>query len=295
MCDYVVGADSAWSEHYHVDPAKTCIRQTCRKYIRLSVLAIVLLAVFITIHHLSNVKLHQPFSSPFTDDDLRSLNLTLSTVLDVLNQLNTTYFMTGGTLLGSYRHHGRVPWDDHVDLMLNSSDEGPIWISLTKLIPDYGLFVSGYMDNPYPWKVYPRRHGRWVPFRPFRWPFVDLQFFVSNVTHLCNGSPSNLDQCWPRSSLFPLRLRPFGRFQIPAPCDTESALSVEYRNIKVCVSPTYPHIALPWRRQVAVWCFLLADSHPMVVRYSPSANHTVIESLMLGNRTLYTIIVQNGC
>ena len=139
----------------------------------------------ITIHRHNNVDLNELFASPFTDDDLHSLDLTLGIVLDVLNRLNTTYFMNGGTLLGSYRHHGRIPWDDDIDLMLNSSDKQVIWRSLTLLKPDYGLFLSGDIDSSYHWKVYPRRHGRSVPLKPFRWPFVDLLFFVENVSHLC--------------------------------------------------------------------------------------------------------------
>ena len=35
---------------------------------------------------------------------------------------NISYFMTEGTLLGIYRHHGLIPWDDDVDLMIKASE-----------------------------------------------------------------------------------------------------------------------------------------------------------------------------
>jgi len=272
------------------------------KYCRLSLPVAVLTAwVVVTIYRQRTVDLDDLFVSPLTEDDLCSLQLTLSSVLNVLERLNVTYFMTGGTLLGSYRHHGRIPWDDDVDLMVNSSDKQLIWKSLTALKPDYGLFLSGYIDSPYHWKVYPRRHGQPVPLKPFRWPFVDLLFFRENTTHLYNESPWFRYECWPRSTVFPLRRRPFDAFQIPAPCDMERVVAVTY-DASVCVSRGWSHIydlPMPWR-SVAVPCTTLAQRHPMVVRQPTTITNTrsyqqVAEPLMLGNRTLHTVILYSGC
>jgi len=262
--------------------------------------ALLTACAIIAVYQKATVDTDELFASPFTTDDLRSLDLTLGTVLKVLNRLNVTYFMNGGTLLGSYRHHGRIPWDDDIDLMLNSSEKQLIWRSLTALKPDYGLFLSGYIDSPYHWKVYPRRHGRTVLLKPFRWPFVDLLFFLENETHLCNESPWWRDECWPRSIVFPLRRRPFGSFHIPAPCDLQRAVAVDY-DTSVCVSRGWSHVydvPTPWR-SVTVPCVTLAHRHPMVVRSSAASytgpHQVIAESLMLGNHTLHTIILNNGC
>ena len=40
----------------------------------------------------------------------------LDDVVATLESLQTTFFMSGGTLLGSWRHHGMIPWDDDIDL-----------------------------------------------------------------------------------------------------------------------------------------------------------------------------------
>jgi len=278
----------------------SALRQAVRRYPRSFVVILFLGALnILVICRCLCGDLDDLFASPFTKDDLRSLELTLGTVLKVLNRLNITFFMTSGTLLGSYRHHGRIPWDDDVDLMVNSSDKELVWRTLTALKPDYGLFLSGYIDSPFHWKVYPRRHGRWVPFRPFRWPFVDLLFFGANDTHIWNESPWFRHERWPRFAVFPLRLRPFGEFYIPAPCDMER--SVNY-DLSVCVSRGMSHIydlPMPWR-SVTVPCTTLAQRHPMVVRQPSSAANTgsyqeVVESLMLGNRTLHTITLYHGC
>jgi len=265
-------------------------------YRRFLLVALLVACIIIAIQRQSTVDPDELFVSPFSDDDLRSLDLTLGTVLNVLNRLNVTYFMNGGTLLGSYRHHGRIPWDDDIDLILNASDKQLIWQSFTALKPEYGLFLSSFH-----WKVYPRQHGRTVPSKPFRWPFVDLLFFLENDTHLYNESPRWRCECWPRFTVFPLRQRPFGDFRIPAPCDMERVLAVDYDNTSVCVSRGYNHaddVPMPWR-PIRVPCASLADRHPIVVRRSAASNtgphQAVAESLMLHNSTLHTIIFDIGC
>jgi len=276
-----------------------CVRQKRRSHARRLLVVLLTSYSVLVLYRQLTVEVNELFASPFADDDLQSLKLTLGIVLNVLNRLNVTYFMASGTLLGSYRHHGRIPWDDDVDLIVNSSDKELIWKSLTALKPDYGLFLSGYIDSPYHWKVYPRRHGRKVPLKPFRWPFVDLLFFRENVTHVWNESPWFWDECWPRSAVFPLRRRPFDAFQIPAPCDVESVLGQNF-DMTVCVSRGWTHVydaPIPWR-SVKVRCSVLAARHPMVVRH-PRRNIgerlMVTESLVLANRTLHTTSIQCGC
>ena len=270
-------------------------RKHCYCFRLILLVALPVLCVIITILFQCTVNPDQVFTSPFAEDDIRSLALTLATVLNELNRLNVTYFMNGGTLLGSYRHHGRIPWDDDVDLILNSSDKQLIWRSMAALKPDYGLFMRRYI-----WKFYPRRHGHTVPLKTFRWPLVDLFFFVENETHLWNEMPWWRHECWPRSTVFPLRPRPFGDFRIPAPCDVDSAVAVLY-DTRMCVSRSKSHaydLSIPWR-PLTVPCATLAHRHPMVVRRSTASNNgrhqAVAESLMLGNRTLHTIILHNGC
>ena len=99
-------------------------RNCCRLFLVLSLSAA---CVVVVVYRRLVVDLDFRFSSPCTDEDLRSLNLTLATLLAELTRLNVTYFMNSGTLLGSYRHHGRIPWDDDVDLMVNSSEKRLIY------------------------------------------------------------------------------------------------------------------------------------------------------------------------
>jgi hypothetical protein len=263
----------------------------------------VLLLSLLTVSSLLVIKqyaatVQQHFDTSLTDVDQHSLDITLNTLIQVLDRINVTYFMTAGTLLGSYRHHARIPWDDDVDILVRSTDKPIVWKALTALYPHYGLFLGGHIDRPYHWKFYPRRvHGNGVLFKPFRWPFVDLLFYVENETHVWNESPWFTDERWPRQAVFPLTRRPFGDLWLPAPCDTAAVLAVNF-NTEICVSRSRSHIydipLLPGTSR-SVPCSTLADRYPFVQRKTVANNaNQVTEQLVLGNKTLRTIVIQVG-
>ena len=65
-----------------------------------------------------NSSLHhfQPRITPIQKQQLLDL---VKEFTNAVTSLNLTYFMAGGMLIGSWRHHGFVPWDDELDLMMN--------------------------------------------------------------------------------------------------------------------------------------------------------------------------------
>ena len=51
------------------------------------------------------------FYPRLTKENANAFLLAMDKVAEVLNKANLSYHMCGGTLLGSYRFHGFIPWD----------------------------------------------------------------------------------------------------------------------------------------------------------------------------------------
>ncbi|NDV77461.1 phosphorylcholine transferase LicD [Dysgonomonas sp. 511] len=56
----------------------------------------------------------------------------LITVTNICDKHNIPYWLSGGTLLGSIRHGGFIPWDDDIDIELLRPD----YLKLLKILPE---------------------------------------------------------------------------------------------------------------------------------------------------------------
>ena len=57
-------------------------------------------------------------------------------ILDVFAQEmmshNLTYFIASGTLIGSWIHHGFIPWDDDADVFMHVEDKPKLKVNYLK-------------------------------------------------------------------------------------------------------------------------------------------------------------------
>jgi len=219
----------------------------------------------------------------------KSILLDIARTFDKLihEQLNLTYFMYGGSLLGSFRHHDLIPWDDDLDLFLNFSDKRFLISELEKLYPKYEVFEAGPRLKFF--SQYSRRLGRY----PWNWPYVDIHFFKENSTHIWDSSEEFHTFSYPKSIVFPLHRRPLGGLRLNAPRDSLANLKATYRG-KECVSLDYSHELerVEPLRGIRIPCSLLKEIYPFVYRSKPGAGvEGVKETVKIGDTELYSLVV----
>ena len=96
------------------------------------------------------------FAEAFSDEDVSLMRELLLEFTQTLENASILYFMVGGTLLGSYRHHGRIPWDDDADFVVNSTDKDKL-VQLFENSTDCTFLNADGGRNH--WKLFPK-HGR---------------------------------------------------------------------------------------------------------------------------------------
>ena len=215
---------------------------------------------------------------------------------DTLTKNNITFFMTAGTLLGSYMHHGIIPWDDDIDLFLPVSEKVKIYEALAMLQPKYKVL-----------KVYPRWNFFSSESRKFKrykwsWPYIDLIFYADHGRYIKEIDRLNREK-FDKSYVFPLIKRPYWDLFLPAPRNTSRYLKKRYRLDK-CITNKYNHssekmTAKASRKQID--CKLLYKFHPFVFRpqLDSHTNNCINESLWVANCLIsWAVIVINtnaGC
>ena len=86
-------------------------------------------------------------------EELKKLEIEiLDFFVHICENNGLTYFLSGGTLLGAVRHHGFIPWDDDIDVMMPRSD----YEKLIKLFPAHPYYKFLYHGNTH---NYPKPFG----------------------------------------------------------------------------------------------------------------------------------------
>ena len=142
-------------------------------------------------------------------------------------RLGVTWFLTHGTLMGSYHHHGLVPYDTDADILVPKRERErliPHLKNLSSIYPQY--FADLHLD--FVSKLATRKSYTINPDREEfrdRQAFLDLFWYDENATHVILPVGEYYIR---KKFIFPLTLRPLHGELFPAPRDPRGALEDSY-------------------------------------------------------------------
>ena len=221
-----------------------------------------------------------------------NLLVTFETFVRACEWSNLTYFLFSGSMLGAYRHHGFIPWDDDIDLVMNGSD----WRKIRNVLSRVSGFEL-YAPSNVQWKFY-KKDLPLVTGKPFKWPHVDIFFFKEDTTHvwaLTAGIKTEL--VIPREAIFPLQTRPFENRRASVPCKIDDMVLKQY-GIHDCFSLAYSHkesVPVDSSDVQAVPCKMLYDIFPFVFRHKDPTTGRIVETLKRGKHILRNISIEQRC
>ena len=226
------------------------------------------------------------FLISLNQDEKHLLYQTASYFANVCAKLNVTYMMYGGTLLGSWRHHDIIPWDDDIDLQVNIKDRDELYSALSLDSSQFQVISAGPRLKLF------SRAGKKTSRYPWLWPYIDIHFYKENDTHIKDSSKEFARYVYEKSILFPTHERPLGPLNLSAPKDSYATLRKTYTGHK-CETYSYSHKLEKLRkiRKNVVPCETFRDQVAFVHRKQAADGRGLQETLVLGDSVIQTVFV----
>lgn len=97
---------------------------------------------------MEDLRKYNPDGSELRKAQMRMLDI-LREVDKIFRRNNITYWVDAGTLLGTVRHHGFIPWDDDVDVSVPLKEYTKAREALIRELPSAYVYVDAKTDKNY--------------------------------------------------------------------------------------------------------------------------------------------------
>ncbi|KAA0183993.1 Lipopolysaccharide choline phosphotransferase protein [Fasciolopsis buskii] len=220
---------------------------------------------------LNSSEQQRPFEPVMSSSQLAIARRLLQVFSELMisNGYGNRFWLTGGTLVGSYHFHDFIPWDDDVDVLADAEIRPDIQRLLKTLEPHYQTYTMYERDKlftrPYN-NTIPEddseMYSRYMSDKPWAWPFMDIGYYFVGPSSTCESTwRLGRGVCMPNSVIFPLIYRPFGVNWYPSPSNPPEYLSYMYQMRSSCVTFGYSHIFEINSQFARVPCYTLADRY----------------------------------
>ncbi|XP_076449498.1 uncharacterized protein RP688-like [Babylonia areolata] len=218
------------------------------------------------------------------DTEMETMMSIVDAFSAAMTQANVTFFLYSGSLLGSWRHHGLVPWDDDVDVILPAVLRPVVQKALRKLEPQYGLRTFGVR-----WKMYAESSPKPHSDIQWRWPYLDICFYLENSSHIWDLDERYYPGFWyNKNDVFPLTQRPFQGRLLSTPRNSFAVLNKTH-HIDECGLHWFSHRfekALTRADVATVKCEKLKHLFPFVLRTTRPGSAGGCSEALVKNGTL---------
>lgn len=223
-----------------------------------------------------------------TTTEKQTLRRILSIFAEVADSNNFTHFLISGTLLGSYRHHGLMPWDDDVDILMRYAERDDILQVFRNYSKQNEIRVE--TGNQARMKIFHKYRSVAVRGWRYRWPTIDISFYDENDTHVWERSGWTKYHVLPKTLIFPLHPRPFETLMMNSPHDAFAILKLLYTD-PTCVTLSWVHRTERHPGSIKTFnCDIVRAFYPFVHRKVRGL--CVEESLVINGTVLYRITVE---
>ena len=179
---------------------------------KVNIILIVILFIFIFLCIESRIRLSNIDYWKKFEHQHKTLLTMYQTLSPLLLELNIQYWFHAGSLLGSIRHKGIIPWDDDIDLaIVKTKDIEEKIKNLSILVDTYDLCIK---PASFGYQVYYKNY------KNIHAPHIDLFVFSRYNNKLLQTNLAQ--QTWPNewyyeNEIYPLKYTSFNGIYVPIP------------------------------------------------------------------------------